>query len=113
MFYYRIREKLFLCDLYNSLQVHTIALPNLTIMKNIQQASLGKRSSLRYVITIALLFLLVIVVGQLAYQVGMSLIGVSSAELGNYTLQQARDLMGKNLFFIVNLFPFATKFQSF
>ena len=79
-------------------------------MKYLQQASLGKRSYFRYILTITILFALIPLVGQIAYKVGMSLVGIPASELKNYTLAQSRDLMGKNLFLIVNLLPFVALF---
>ncbi len=79
-------------------------------MKYLQQASLGKRSYFRYLLTITILIAIIPIFGQLAYKVGMSLVGIPASELKNYTLTQSRDLMGKNLFLIVNLFPFVVLF---
>ena len=79
-------------------------------MKFLQQASLGKRSYFRYILTIFILVAIIPVFGQLAYYVGMSIVGVSSSQLADYTLAQSRDVMGKNLFLIVNLFPFVVLF---
>ena len=79
-------------------------------MKYLQQASLGNRSYFSYILTITILILIIIVVGQLAYSVGMSVVGITESQYNDYTLAQARDVMGKNLFLIVNLFPFVVQF---
>ena len=79
-------------------------------MKYLQQASLGKRSYFSYILTIIILIAIIIVVGQLAYRVGMSVVGIPESHYNDFTLSQARDEMGKNLFLIVNLFPFVVQF---
>ncbi len=79
-------------------------------MRYLRLAALGKRSYLRYVITITGIISVFIVTGQLSYATGMSLIGVQTSELANYSLVQARELMGNNLFFIINLLPFVALF---
>lgn len=79
-------------------------------MKYLQQASLGKRSYLRYIFTITLLISIIIVAGQFSYRMGMKIVGVSDAQIKDYNLAQSRDVMGKNLFLIVNLFPFILQF---
>jgi membrane protease YdiL (CAAX protease family) len=79
-------------------------------MKYLQLATLGQRSYLRYVITLTGVISIFIVVGQLSYATGMSLVGVPTAELANYSLDQSRELMGNNLFFIINLLPFVALF---
>lgn len=79
-------------------------------MKYLQQASLGKRSYFRYLFTITMLIAIIPIFGQLAYKIGMTLVGIPESEFKNLTLAQSPDLMGKNLFFIVNLFPFIVLF---
>lgn len=79
-------------------------------MKYLQQASLGKRSYFRYLLTVTLLVSIIIISGKLGYRVAMNIVGVSENHLQDYNLAQSRELMGKNLFLIVNLFPFIIQF---
>ena len=79
-------------------------------MKYLQLATLGQRSYLRYIITLTGVISIFIVVGQISYATGMTLVGVPTSEMANYSLVQARELMGSNLFFIINLLPFVALF---
>lgn len=79
-------------------------------MKYLQLATLGQRSSVRYVITITGVISVFFAVGQIAYSAGMALVDIPSADQTNYSLEQARELMGNNLFFMINLLPFVAIF---
>ena len=79
-------------------------------MKYLQLATLGQRSYLRYTITLTGVISIFIFVGQISYATGMTLVGVPTSEMANYSLLQARELMGSNLFFIINLLPFVALF---
>jgi membrane protease YdiL (CAAX protease family) len=79
-------------------------------MKYLQLASLGQRSYLRYIITLTGVISIFIVVGQISYATGLTLVGIPTSEMANYSLVQARELMGSNLFFIINLLPFVALF---
>jgi membrane protease YdiL (CAAX protease family) len=78
--------------------------------KFIQNASLGKTKPVYYLITILSFFVVIFYVGQFAFAEAMHLKGIPKDELMNYTLAESRDLMGKNLFLIVNLLPFVALF---
>lgn len=79
-------------------------------MKYLQLASLGERSYHRYALTITGVISVFFAVGQISYMAGLSLVGVSLDDWTNYSMGQARELMGNNLFFIINLFPFVAIF---
>lgn len=79
-------------------------------MKYLQLATLGQRSYLRYIITLTGVISIFLIVGQFSYAAGMSLVGVPTSEMANYSLVQACELMGSNLFFIINLLPFVALF---
>jgi len=79
-------------------------------MNYLQLAALGKRSYLRYAISVFGVVSVFFMAGQFAYMLGLYVVGVPISEWMNYSLAYSRHLMGNNLFFIINLLPFVALF---